>query len=371
MSPPHALERNTEAERRATARLPPQSAATTPDPAPASTRIPIPSIADSAIMISPTPPTAIVTGASSGVGLYATLALARRGWQVVMACRDLPKARRAAEGLGLTPAQVTPMLLDLGAQHSVRSFVTEFRASGRPLDALLCNAAVYLPRLKEPQRSPEGYEISVATNHFGHFLLANLLLPDLRQSGRTAPRLITLGTVTANSAEFGGKVPIPAPADLGQLAGLKAGFTAPVAMIDGKRFKAGKAYKDSKLCNMMMSREFHRRFHADTGVVFNTLYPGCVADTALFRDTPKAFQTIFPWFQKNITKGYVTQELAGERTAQVVADAGFESSGVHWSWGNRQVPGRQPFSQPLSGKATDEASARELWALSERFTGLV
>jgi protochlorophyllide reductase len=121
---------------------------------------------------------------------------------------------------------------------------------------------------------------------------------------------------------------------------------------------------------MMMSREFHRRFHTETGVVFNTLYPGCVADTALFRDTPKAFQTIFPWFQKNITKGYVTQELAGERTAQVVADAGFEHSGVHWSWGNRQVPGRQPFSQPLSGKATDEASARELWTLSERYTGL-
>ena len=97
-------------------------------------------------------------------------------------------------------------------------------------------------------------------------------------------------------------------------------------MIDGKPFKPGKAYKDSKLCNMIMSRELHRRYHASTGIVFNTLYPGCVADTALFRDTPQAFRTIFPWFQKNITKGYVSQELAGERVADVVASPAFTRS---------------------------------------------
>jgi protochlorophyllide reductase len=315
-------------------------------------------------------PTVIVTGASSGVGLYATKALAERGWHVVMACRNLAKARSAASALAIAPENVTHLQIDLGSQASVRGFVKAFRASGLPLDALLCNAAVYLPRLKAPQCSPEGYEISVATNHFGHFLLARLLLDDLRRSSRVAPRLITLGTVTANSEEFGGKVPIPAPADLGDLQGLKAGFKAPIAMIDGKDFKPGKAYKDSKLCNMMMSREMHRRYHADTGVVFSTLYPGCVADTALFRDTPALFQKVFPWFQKNITKGYVSQELAGERTAQVVADPGFEASGVHWSWGNRQKEGRKPFSQPLSSKATNEARAKSLWELSEGFVGL-
>jgi protochlorophyllide reductase len=311
-------------------------------------------------------PTVIVTGASSGVGLYATLALVKRGWFVVMACRNLDKAGGAARALGITPEQAAPMHIDLGSLASVRSFVAAFRASGLPLDALLLNAAVYLPRLQVPQRSPEGYEISVATNHFGHFLLGNLLLPDLQRSARASKRLITLGTVTANSAEFGGKVPIPAPANLGELAGLKAGFKAPTAMIDGKSFKAGKAYKDSKLCNMITNREWHRRHHATTGVVFNTLYPGCVADTALFRDTPRAFQKIFPWFQKNITKGYVTQELAGERVAQVVADAGFERSGVHWSWGNRQVSGRAPFAQPLSTQGSDDKLARQLWELSEK-----
>lgn len=316
------------------------------------------------------PATVIITGASSGVGLYATEALVRRGWHVVMACRDVNKAASAAESLGLSAEHVSPMQIDLGSLASVRSFVVAVAQQKITFDALVCNAAIYLPRLQEPQRSPEGFEISVATNHLGHFLLANLLLEPLRNSRRSPPRLITLGTVTANSAEFGGKVPIPAPANLGDLQGLEDGFQAPIAMIDGKAFKAGKAYKDSKLCNVIMSREMHRRYHDSTGIVFNTLYPGCVADTALFRETPKAFQKIFPWFQKNITKGYVSQSLAGERVAQAVADPGFETSGVHWSWGNRQKAGREAFSQPLSNQATDPSRGQRLWALSERLVGL-
>jgi len=309
--------------------------------------------------------TVIMTGASSGVGLYATQALVARGWHVVMACRDLAKAERVCTELGIAHDRVTPMHLDLGSIAQVRAFAAAFAASGLHVDALVCNAAVYLPRLKSPQRSPEGFEISVATNHFGHFLLSQLLLPQLLQSRQPQPRLITLGTVTANSEEFGGKVPIPAPADLGDFAGLKVGFLEPVAMIDGKPFKPGKAYKDSKLCNMMMNREFHRRYHASTGAVFNTLYPGCVADTALFRDTPQLFQTIFPWFQKNITKGYVSQQLAGERVAQVVIDPEFAESGVHWSWGNRQQPGRAAFAQRLSDKASSQERATLLWELSD------
>ncbi len=311
-------------------------------------------------------PTVIVTGASSGVGLYAAQALVARGWHVVMACRDLDKTRRVCADLGIAPAAVTLLHLELGSLTAVRQFAHDFAATGLPLDALVCNAAVYLPRLEAPQRSPEGFEISVATNHFGHFLLCQLLLPALQRSQHPQRRLITLGTVTANSEEFGGKVPIPAPANLGDFAGLKAGFRDPVAMIDGKPFKPGKAYKDSKLCNMMMSREFHRRYHVDTGIVFNTLYPGCVAATALFRDTPALFRTIFPWFQKNITKGYVSQALAGERVAQVVIDPEFGQSGQHWSWGNRQQADRAAFAQPLSDQASSRERAIVLWELSEQ-----
>lgn len=314
--------------------------------------------------------TVIVTGASSGVGLYASKALADRGWHVIIACRDLDKARRAVAAQAINPERITLQHIDLGSQQSVREFVKAFAADQQSLNALVCNAAVYLPLLKQPMRSPEGYEISVATNHLGHFLLAHLLLPYLQQSTGPVPRLITLGTVTANSEEFGGKVPIPAPADLGNLEGLEAGFKAPVAMINNKPFKAGKAYKDSKLCNMIISREMHRRWHEQTGIIFNTLYPGCVADTALFRDTPALFQKCFPWFQKHITKGYVTQTLAGERVAEVVIDDEFAQSGVHWSWGNRQKPGRKAFAQPLSSHASDHDLGARLWQLSENMVGL-
>ncbi len=315
-------------------------------------------------------PTVIITGASSGIGLYATKALVDRGWRVIMACRDLAKAEAAAAALNISPHSVSLEFIDLGSQVSVRQFAERFKAGGAPLHALVCNAAVYLPLLKQPSRSPEGYEISVATNHLGHFLLSHLLLPSLQALNGEAPRLITLGTVTANSEEFGGKVPIPAPADLGDLEGLEAGFREPIAMINAKPFKAGKAYKDSKLCNMIMNREFHRRYHDSTGVVFNTLYPGCVAETALFRYAPKLFQKVFPWFQKTITKGYVSQPLAGERVADVVTDPEFAQSGVHWSWGNRQREGAKPFAQALSPKANDLARASRLWELSTAMVGL-
>lgn len=313
-------------------------------------------------------PLAIVTGASSGVGLHTTRALIDQGWHVVMACRNVEKATAATTLLHLPATGYEIMHLDLGSLQSVREFHKAFSAQDRPLDALICNAATYLPQLKAPMRSPEGFEISVATNYLGHFLLANLMLEDLQKSA--APRLVTLGTVTANSEEFGGKVPIPAPADLGDFQGMQDGFKDPVAMIDGKPFKPGKAYKDSKLCCMMMSRELHQRYHVQTGIVFSTLYPGCVADTPLFRNAPRAFQKVFPWFQKNLTKGYVSQPLSGERVAQVVTHPNFAQSGVHWSWGNRQKADRAAFSQSLSAKATDSVRSERLWNLSTGLVGL-
>jgi protochlorophyllide reductase len=315
-------------------------------------------------------PTVIVTGASSGVGLYAAKALAARGWYVVMACRNLEKAKAAAETVGIPRSAWTVLQLDLSSLTNVRQFVENFRAMGRPLDALVCNAAVYFPLLKEPLRSVDGYELSVATNHLGHFLLCNLMLEDLKRSPATEKRLVILGTVTANPKELGGKIPIPAPPDLGNLEGFAAGFKAPISMINGKPFKSGKAYKDSKLCNVLTMLELHRRYHTNTGIVFSSLYPGCVADTPLFRNHFPLFRTIFPWFQKNITGGYVSQELAGERVAAVTADPEYNQSGAYWSWGNRQKEGRKSFLQEMSNEALDEQKAKRLWELSEKLVGL-
>jgi protochlorophyllide reductase len=314
--------------------------------------------------------TVIVTGASSGVGLYAAKALCDRGWHVVMACRNLSKTEKVAKEVGLPEDKYSILHLDLASLDSVHQFVQDFRATGKSLDALVCNAAVYLPLEKEPQRSQEGYELSVATNHLGHFLLCNLMLEDLQNSPAPEKRLVILGTVTANPKEIGGKIPIPAPPDLGDLQGLEAGFKAPIAMIDGKKFKPGKAYKDSKLCNMLTMRELHDRYHQSTGIIFNALYPGCVAETGLFRNHYSLFQTIFPWFQKNITGGYVTEELAGERVAKVVADPKFNESGVYYSWGNRQQEDRTAFQQEISDEAMDNNKGKRLWQLSEKLVGI-
>ena len=315
----------------------------------------------------PVPGTVLITGTTSGVGLNATCALVQQGWTVITANRSPQRAAAAADELDLPTERLKHVLMDLGDLASVRQAV-----EGLPdqIDALVCNAAVYKPKLKQPERSPQGYEISMATNHFGHFLLIQLLMQRLRASTHPSRRVVILGTVTANSKELGGKIPIPAPADLGDLSGFEAGFKDPVSMASGKSFKPGKAYKDSKLCNMITTQELHRRFHSQTGISFTSLYPGCVADTPLFRNAPRLFRKIFPWFQKNITGGYVSQPLAGERVAQVVADPDFAESGVHWSWGNRQKKNGQQFSQDLSDKVTDSQTASRVWELSMALVGL-
>ena len=82
-----------------------------------------------------TPGTALITGASSGVGLFATRALVDRGWHVVMACRDTDKARRAQAALAIPDASVTHRQVDLGDLDSVRRLAAEVNADGRPLDA--------------------------------------------------------------------------------------------------------------------------------------------------------------------------------------------------------------------------------------------
>ncbi|MEG3438499.1 protochlorophyllide reductase [Pannus brasiliensis CCIBt3594] len=319
-------------------------------------------------MVQEQKPTVIITGTTSGVGLYAAKALCDRGWYVVLACRDIPKMEQVSRELNLPRDSTIIEYLDLGSLELVRRFVKNFRAMGRPLNALVCNAAIYMPLLKEPLRSPEGYELSMATNHLGHFLLSNLLLEDLKNSPAEDRRLVILGTVTHNPDELGGKIP-PRP-DLGNLEGFEQGFKEPISMADGKKFESVKAYKDSKVCNVLTMRELHRRYHDSTGITFTSLYPGCVADTPLFRNHYPLFQKLFPLFQKNITGGYVSQELAGERVAMVVADPEYRQSGVYWSWGNRQKKDGKSFAQRVSPQARDDARAEKMWDLSEKLVGL-
>ena len=324
----------------------------------------------------------LITGTTSGVGLNTLKPLLRFGWEIIAVNRSNKRAIAAAEKF-LTREEMKNIHfkeIDLSDLEDVRKgcneILEEFK---KPINSLICNAAVYKPRLKKPERSPQGFENSMAVNHFGHFLMINLLMENILSSekeiylngnvNRFKPRITILGTVTANYSELGGKIPIPAPADLGDLSGFKNGFLSPISMANGKKFKPGKAYKDSKLCNMVTVQELSRRFPKEK-IVINSLYPGCVADTNLFRDTPWLFRFLFPIFQKFITKGYVSERLAGERVAKVATSKVYAKPAVHWSWGNRQKTGRKAFSQKLSKRIIDAKTSRETYDLTRQLVGL-
>ncbi|PIA30653.1 hypothetical protein AQUCO_05400033v1 [Aquilegia coerulea] len=309
----------------------------------------------------------IITGASSGLGLATAKSLAESGkWHVIMACRDFLKAERAAKSAGMSKENYTIMHLDLSSLDSVRQFVDNFKRSERPLDVLVCNAAVYQPTAKEPSYTAEGFELSVGTNHLGHFLLARLLLDDLKQSDYPSKRLIIVGSITGNTNTLAGNV--PPKANLGDLRGLAGGLSGlnSSAMIDGGDFDGAKAYKDSKVCNMLTMQEFHRRYHEETGITFASLYPGCIATTGLFREHIPLFRLLFPPFQKYITKGYVSEEESGKRLAQVVSDPSLTKSGVYWSWNKTSAS----FENQLSEEASDAEKAKKVWEMSEKLVGL-
>lgn len=166
---------------------------------------------------------------------------------MVMACRDWAKAEAAAKSVGIPSSSFTIMHLDLASLSSVRHFAKEFRESGVPLDALVCNAAIYLPLAKEPSYTADGFETSVGTNHLGHFLLVNLMMEDLKKSVKDGrgPRCVMVGSVTGNTNTLAGS--IPPMADLGDLSGMARGMDKNHPMINDGEFDGAKAYKDSKV----------------------------------------------------------------------------------------------------------------------------
>jgi len=335
----------------------------------------------------------VVTGASSGLGLATVKALADEGSTFVIAgVRDPEKMRQVAKEAGIKDSDYCAMKLELASLKSVRDFVANLKAFKGPrrLERLVCNAAVYLPADPKPRFTDDGFEMSMGVNHLGHFLLANLLLDDMAQAKNA--RVCIVGSITGNTNTIGGGFVYPR-ADLGALEGLANPSSA--LMADGGNFDGAKAYKDSKLLNMMTISELHRRYHDSTGITFCSMYPGCIAETNLFREKREWFRKIFPVFMKYVTGGYVGEAEAGERLAQVVNDPRCTKSGVYWSWnGNAQQVGTMKmrkddetgkvkwevggaggaggdiFENQWSNEVTNQAKSSKAWDLSLRAVGL-
>ena len=194
------------------------------------------------------------------------------------------------------------------------------------------------------------------------------LLPAIRKAKDS--RVCIVGSVTGNKNTVAGGLVKPV-ADVGELEGLKAGPGG--EMVDGDKFYGAKAYKDAKALNMMTVLELHRRLHEKTGVVFNSMYPGCIAMTSLFREKREWFRYFFfPTLMKAIGS-YVTQGEAGERLASVIVDEGTAKSGVYWSWngdakymgvGNAGGSGGDIFENSFSGMVSDERLGALAWDYS-------
>ncbi|MCO5574540.1 hypothetical protein L7F22_028327 [Adiantum nelumboides] len=161
---------------------------------------------------------------------------------------------------------------------------------------------------------------------------------------------------------------ILAKANLGDSRGLFGGLDGVNAypMIDNGAFDGAKAFKDSKVYNMLTMQEFHRRYHEKTRVVFSSLYLGCITTTGLFRSHIPLFKTLFPPFQKYITKKIVPEELSGKRLAHVVSNPSLSELGVYWSWNNDS----SSFENILLKEARNQDKAKKVWEVRENFVGL-
>jgi len=316
----------------------------------------------------------VITGASSGLGYYCIQAMltnaAHEGHFVVAAVRDPEKMHEAAAKAGLSPSDYAATELQLASFQSVKDFATDLKATlpGGRLDRLVCNAAVYLPTDPVPRFTDDEYEMSLQVNHLGHFLLVQLLLPSLKKAEEA--RVCIVGSVTGNKNTVAGSLVKPI-ADVGELDGLKAGPGK--TMVDGGKFDGAKAYKDAKALNMMTVLELHRRLHDETGITFNSMYPGCIAMTSLFREKREWFRYFFfPTLMKAIGS-YVTQGEAGERLASVIDGEITKKSGVYWSWngdakymgvGNAGGSGGEIFENSFSGMVSDEYLGGLCWDYS-------
>jgi len=192
--------------------------------------------------------TCLVTGASAGIGLATARELARLGGRVVMAVRDPEKGEKARRAvMGATGREVEMAVVDLASQTSIRAFARDFAALHPRLDVLVNNAGIWAGRRG---LSPDGIELTWATNVLNYFLVTERLLPLLKAAGRA--RVVNVASRLAHDLDLSD------------------------VQFERRPYSGEGAYAQSKQADRMLTWALARRLDG-TGVTANALHPGFVA----------------------------------------------------------------------------------------------
>jgi NAD(P)-dependent dehydrogenase (short-subunit alcohol dehydrogenase family) len=285
--------------------------------------------------------TFIVTGANSGLGFETARQLAAHGGQVVLAARSEPKGVDAVTRIKAAQpgAAVEFRALDLADLDSVRDFASAILSDGIPVDVLINNAGVmYSPR----RLTPQGFESQFATNHLGHFALGGLLFGTIRQ-GRD-PRVVTV----SSGEHKGGSI------HFDDLTG--EGSYSPRAF-----------YQQSKFANVLFGLELDRRVRAaGIGVRSVLAHPGYAATNLQSSGPTGLVKQLMKVSNRLIAQSAETGALPQLYAA---ADPGAQSGRFYGPGGLGEMRGYPAEVQPTA-TAKDEETARRLWELSERLTGV-
>jgi NAD(P)-dependent dehydrogenase (short-subunit alcohol dehydrogenase family) len=313
--------------------------------------------------------TVVVTGGNSGLGFETARALLQHddGWHVVIAGRSQQRCEEAASRLshetGTTPIEA--MVLDLASLAAVRQFASDYTDGSRPpLRALACNAGVQ--HVGPTQRTEDGFESTFGVNHLGHFLLANLMLRQLRAPGR----IIFVSSGTHDPGQRSG-MPLPMLKHARSLA-------APDDEEEARRrpgFVGRRRYTTSKLCNVLGTYEMDRRLKGrgmstpDRPITVNAFDPGLMPGTGLARSYGPAAQfawnTLGPllrWTLRLFHANIHRPEDSGRALARLVLDPALESVSGRYFEGMKEIRS--------SAESYDEAKAAALWEQSAELVGL-
>jgi NAD(P)-dependent dehydrogenase (short-subunit alcohol dehydrogenase family) len=285
--------------------------------------------------------TAVVTGANSGLGLVTARELARKGAQVVLACRNLDKGRAALGSCEQAVAGAAPELeeLDLASLASVHAFAERFMQEHDGLDILVNNAGVMAP---PRQRTADGFELQFGTNHLGHFALTGRLLPVME--GRDDARVVTLSS-TAH----------------------KFGRIAFDNLNGDRRYFRWRAYGQSKLANLLFALELDRRLRAAESTVKSlAAHPGYAATNLQTAAPPLVDRIVM-----RVSNAVVAQsdEMGALPTLFAATQPGLDGGMYIGPDGPGEQRGYPKVVKPNSA-ARDEQTARRLWEVSEELTGV-